>query len=70
MRRLSISKTKVIGHRVDCYGYQRFETACCLRVQGPSNIISYIAYSKREHSEIMEYYNVNRKCLQYRHPKK
>jgi hypothetical protein len=60
MRRLSISKTEVIRHRVDCYGYRRFKRACCLRKQSPSNIIiSYIAYSKREHTAIMEYYNLN-----------
>jgi hypothetical protein len=32
--------------------------------------ISYIAYSKHEHAAIMEYYNLNCKCPQYRHPKK
>jgi hypothetical protein len=71
MRRLLISKTEVIRHCVDCYGYRRFETACCPRIQGPTSIIiSYIAYSKREHTAIMEYYNLNCKCLQYRHTKK
>jgi len=71
MRRHLISKTEVIRHRVDCYGYRRFETACCLRIQGPTTIIiSYIAYAKREHAAITEYYNRNCKCLQYRHPNK
>jgi hypothetical protein len=30
----------------------------------------YIAYLKREHTEIMEYYNLDCKSLQYRRPKK